>query len=134
MTPLQQIIAFITAHNWLALAVFVIGYLVRLTSPNSKFPLSISPRFQPAIVVVLATLYAILQAHLMGSSWADALLHAGLAAAISMSLFDVVVKMIFNGKEPAWLQWLVLMVDQQAKTAEPTTSEAKKDPETPPQG
>jgi hypothetical protein len=99
-------VAFIASKQWMPVAIIAIGYLVRLTSQNSKFPINVSTRWQPVIVVALGQVYAVLVAVSSGARWDLAIEHGLETAAWTMGLFDLVVKAIWNGTEPTWLSML----------------------------
>jgi len=109
----SQLLDLLTSHNYLALAVVLIGWSVQMLGPDSKFPLTIpliagrDPK--PLIVAVLSMAYAVVVAVSGGSSWADALKHGALTGLLTMGLFDLVVKFAFNGNVPAWLNALALI-------------------------
>lgn len=109
LADVMNIVSLLTAHHYLPIAVIVIGYLTRLTSDMSKFPINVPTDYQPVVVVVLGQVYAAIVAVSGGASWKDAVI-SGLATSLfTMGLFDLVIKAIFKGKEPAWLARLALI-------------------------
>lgn len=103
---MEQILALITGRHWLALAVLVIAYLVRITASDSKFPVTIPDRWKPVVVLTLGQVYAALIAIQGGTAWKVAAFHGFMTALVTMGLFDVVAKALFNGREPAWFKAL----------------------------
>ena len=103
-------VAFVASKQWMPMAILVIGYLVRLTSQQSKFPLNIPTRWQPIVVLALGQVYAVMVSVSGGGAWGPSALH-GLEVAIwTMGLFDVVVKAVWNGNTPPWLSVIWGMV------------------------
>jgi hypothetical protein len=89
-------------EKWLPLAIFIVGYLVRLTADDSKFPLSIPQAWQPVVALFLAQLYGLLVAW---PNWKPAVQPAMLAA-----LGVMIVKAFYATRpEPAWLKWLAFV-------------------------
>ena len=99
-------------HAWTALFVLVIGYLVQLTSKESKFPVQISPRWKPLVVAVLALLLTGGQAIAGGLPWRDVVLRGLATGFLTMGLFDLCVNAFLNGRIPAWLATLAAMTPQ----------------------
>ena len=117
MTTLTMLWAWVVAfwqhRQWMPLAILLIGYLVRLTSSASTFPVNIPARWRPLVVLALGQLYAVLVAVSGGLSWGAAALHGFEVAVWTMGLFDVVVNAICGGNEPAWLAVLLGIVQQE---------------------
>lgn len=101
---------FWSSRAWMPVAIVVIGYLVRLTSDRSAFPINIPSRWQPVVVVVLGQAYGILVAVMGGLPWGTAALHGLETAVWAMGFFDLLVKAVWNGAEPAWLQLVLGIV------------------------
>lgn len=127
MNP-DMIFSLIKTHGYLPLAIVIVGYLARLTSDMSKFPINIPQRAQPLVVLVLGQGYAVLLTIGGGMPWKDALLQGFLTSLLTMGLFDLVIKAWFGGKEPAWLARLTLIFPSKPKTEvkapEPPKSES----------
>lgn len=105
----DQLVSFILEKKWLALAILVIGYITRLLSDDSKFPVSVPARFHPLVVTVLGQVLGALMMIQGGASWKVAVL-TGLAVSFcTMGLFDLLVKAIFNGSPPWWIDILALV-------------------------
>lgn len=98
----------------LAVAVMVVGAIVRLLKDDTKFPIDIPARWQPVVTVFIGQVYAVLQAIAGGVDWKVAV-GAGLKVAfVAMGLFDLVVKALLNGHDaPWWLGWLLKSADVQ---------------------
>lgn len=106
---IMQALTLAMGHQWMPLAVLVVGWLVMACSDTSKLPISIPDRFKPLLVLVLGQVYAVLEAVQGGSAWQAAVWHGLVVAFTTMGLFDVLVKAIFNGNLPTWLQWVTLI-------------------------
>jgi hypothetical protein len=106
IATIMQAIKDITGHQWMPLAILIIGYLVTLTSDVSKFPVTVPARWKPVIVLVLGQAYAVLQNINGGEKWQSAVYHGLLTSFATMGLFDLVINGIFNGNLPKWLAWL----------------------------
>jgi hypothetical protein len=107
--PIQPALDAFTSHHWLALAVIVIGYLVRLTAPDSKFPITIPDRWKPLVVLVLAQAYAVLVAIQGGVAVKTAIIHGVMTWLVTLGVYDVIIKAIFNGVEPKWLKYIAFV-------------------------
>jgi len=103
-------VAFVASKQWMPMAILVIGYLVRLTSQQSKFPLNIPTRWQPIVVLALGQVYAVMVSVSGGGAWGPSALHGLEVAVWTMGLFDVVVKAVWNGNTPPWLSVIWGMV------------------------
>lgn len=103
---IQQLSTLFTGHQWLGIAIVVVGWLVSLTSDTSKLPLNIPDRFKPLIALLFGQLYAVLEAIQSGEDWKTAVAH-GIVAALSATGFStIIVNTIFNGTLPKALAWL----------------------------
>lgn len=106
LTFIQQISTLVTGHQWLGIAIVLVGWAVSLTSDTSKLPLNIPDRFKPLIALLFGQLYAVLEAIQSGEDWKTAVAH-GIVAALSATGFStIVVNTIFNGTLPKWLSWV----------------------------
>lgn len=128
---LTSALALLAGRKWLPLIVLLIGWATRLLSDKSRFPVSVPTRWQPVIVLALSTLYATGTAVVSGASWRDAAVHAFVVACVTMGAFDLLVKAVFDGKEPTWLGWIALVFPKPAGTGTPPTDD-KKDLQAPP--
>lgn len=91
----------------LGIAVVVVGAITRLLKSDTKFPIDIPARWQPVIVLVIGQAYAVLQAIVGGVNWKTAVTSGLQVAFLTMGLFDLVIKALFNGDAPWWLAWLL---------------------------
>lgn len=131
MTPdLQSLIALASQHQWMPVAILVIGYIVRLSKDDSRFPVSIPERWRPVLVLVLGQVYAALQSVQSGASWKVVAWHGLTTAVWTMGLYSLVMKALFNGKEPAFMK-LIAMVLPPPPPAEPPAAEPAKPEDTP---
>lgn len=109
LTLVLQAFQDITGHQWMPLAILVIGFLTTTLSDTSKLPVSIPDRWKPVLVVVLGETYAVLIDHQGGTAWLPSIWHGVVTAFSAMGLFDLVVNSLFNGNLPKWLAWLALI-------------------------
>lgn len=99
-------------HRWTGVAVLVIGYLVQLTSKESKFPISVAPRWKPLLVALLSLAFAAAQAIDGGLPWRQVVLRGLMTGFLTMGLFDLIVNAFCNGQIPKWLAWIAVMTPQ----------------------
>ena len=115
--------ALFQSHNYLGFAILVIGWLVTLLSPSSKFKLTIPTIYgrdpKPLIAAVLGMAYGVLVAHKGGEAWLPSVQHGLMTGLLTMGLFDLVVKFVFNGNAPAFMNALAMVFPK------PTVEEAK---------
>lgn len=90
--------ALLIAQKWLPLAIFIVGYLVRITADDSKFPVNIPPQWHAVTALVVAQVYGVL---VVWPNW-----HPAVQPAIIVAIGVLAVKAHFNGNEPAWFVWL----------------------------
>jgi hypothetical protein len=109
INTILQAIADVTGQKWLPLAVLIVGWLTTMLGDTSKFPINIPDRWKPVIVIVLGQVYAVLQAVTGGASAGKAIWNGLLTSFVTMGMFDVVIKAIFQGNLPKWLAWLALI-------------------------
>lgn len=105
----QQLTEAILQLKWLPIAIIVIGYLTRLLADESKFPVSVPGRWRPVVVVVLGQLYGCLMLLAAGSTWKEAVITGLVTSFVTMGLFDLLVKAVFNGQPPWWIDILALI-------------------------
>lgn len=116
---LAQVVALVRSHAWLALAILVVGFLVRLTAKDSKFPLfrvvNIPDQWQPVIVLALGTLADVLQELYAGKPWEQAV-----NASLIIGVAVLALKAYFHGREPGWLKALAMVVPTKTTVQEVT--------------
>lgn len=100
-------LALLRTNAWLPLAILVVGYLVRLTASDSKFPINLPKQWHSALIVGLTWLYALLRA------WPD--WTKGLDLPLLLAFGVLVVKALFYGREPVWLRWLAFADTEEEK-------------------
>lgn len=105
----QALIDAILHMKWLPLAIIVIGYLTRLLTDESKFPVSVPARWRPVVVVVLGQLYGCLMLAENGATWKTVVVTGLVTSFVTMGLFDLLVKAVFNGQPPWWVDVLALI-------------------------
>lgn len=107
MVPMDfaALVELLKSHSWLAIAIFVVGVLVRLTAKDSKFPVNVPEPWQPVLTLALGTLADVLQEVHSGKPWSVAV-----NPALIVALGVLAVKAYYHGREePAWLRWLALV-------------------------
>lgn len=122
------LLAALKAHNYLVIAIVVVGWLTRMTSDMSKFPVTIPKRWAPVVPIVLGQGYAALEAVAAGTVWKSAVLDGLTVSLFTMGLFDLVVKAIWQGSEPKWIAALALIFPQPKADATPAPA---RDPSSP---
>lgn len=106
------LLAAISEHKWLGVAVIVLGMVVRLLKSDTKLPINIPQRWLPLATIVLGQAYSVCQMIASGMAWKPAVMQGLKVSLLTMGLFDVVVKAVFNGKDlPVWLGWLLKPAD-----------------------
>lgn len=106
----MQAFALLKAGGWLPLSVLVVGFVARLLKSDTKIPINIPARWQPFLVLFLGQAAAILTSleHVGAGLWLPVLAKGLFTALITMGLFDVLVKAVFNGKDlPSFLSFLL---------------------------
>jgi hypothetical protein len=100
------------AGQWLALAVLIAAYLRRLTAPDSKFPVSLPPAWQPVATAVVGAVYAGIISFQGGMTAENAILATVLTAGAA-GVADMVVVAIFGDplKAPGWARAIVFLFD-----------------------
>lgn len=117
---MNDILTLLTSHNYLALALFAIVYVRKLLSSDSKFPLSVSPQWLPAITGLLGVGYGAvtdLEAHKAALAVAtDALAIGG-----TTGVADALLTAIFaSGSAPKWAKAVVFIFDDLTGQTPPT--------------
>lgn len=109
MLDADQIVTFLLAKKWLALAVFFLMYFGRLLKSDSAFPLSFD-RFRPLAIIVTSQLLFLSLAIQQGTPVKNAAITAAVVAVFAMGLFPVLVKTVLGDREwPAWLKVLAFV-------------------------
>ena len=96
---------------WGPLMVLISGWLVQLLSDDSKFPISMpkawdSNQWKPAVVVIASVVQGIVVSIIQGHTDPLHAVLLGLRTAVwTLGLWSLIVKAIWNGKPPAWVNW-----------------------------
>lgn len=117
-TIIQMIIAVIkdvTGHQWGLLMVLVSGWVVQLLTQDSKFPISLPASWntnvwKPVAVVLAsetqAVVWSVVHDHV--AVWVAVV--TGFKVAMStLGLWSLVIKAIYDGKPPEWMNELALI-------------------------
>lgn len=95
---LNELVQLLIAQKWMPLAVFVVGYLVRLTADDSKFPVTVPQQWHPVVALFVAQVYGVL---LVWPHWQPAV-----QPALMVALAVLALKAYFYEREPRWLKWI----------------------------
>jgi hypothetical protein len=120
MQSIDQLLALVWAHKWLALVALIASYGSTLLSPDSKFPITVSKRARVGLVFGFAFFGATLTSYASSGqdmkTWAATwLLHGALATFLSLGGYAAIVTVVFDGNAPAWLKALALIVPDSGK-------------------
>ena len=108
---MNDIVTLLTSHNYLALALFAIVYVRKLTSADSKFPITVPPQWLPAVTGLLGVAYALVNDVLAHDAWMQTLTDA-LAVGGATGVADALLTAIFASKSaPSWARALVFVFD-----------------------
>ena len=121
MTP-QEIITLVTAHNYLALFLIVAVYCRKLTSADSKFPITLPVNWRPSVSAFFGLSYIVVGARAAGQTWLTAAL-MGVAAGVATGFFDGLLTAIFGdpAKAPSWAKAVVFLIDDLGGVTQQTT-------------
>ena len=108
----------LTSGNYLAIFLLITFYVRKLTSPESKFPITLPPRWAPAVSALAGLAYGVLASVNVGATWQEAAL-AGAGSAVASGLLDGLLVAIFGSSAgaPGWARGLVLAVDDAARSS-----------------
>lgn len=97
---MDEVLTLTREHAWVALAALLIGAVVR-AAKSDRMPLlrRVPARYRPAIVVVLASVSAALEAVLGGVSPADAVWGGVVSGALAVFGHQLGIEMVRDGKE-----------------------------------
>jgi hypothetical protein len=121
MLDADTLIKTVMAKRWLAAAIVVLGYMTRLVRDDSRFPVTLNKRWHPVFVVLFSQAFFVACAVEQGTPVKSAAVTALVVAFSTMGLFDLVMKALLNGNEPAWMKWLALAVEKQPVIPPPDT-------------
>ena len=108
---MNDIITFLTSHNYLALALFLIVYARKLASKDSSFPVTVPPQWLPVVTGALAMAYGavtdLIAAKPLLATVIDAIEIGG-----SVGVADALLTAIFaSGNAPKWAKAIVFIFD-----------------------
>lgn len=108
---MNDILTLLTSHNYLALALFAIVYVRKLTSASSAFPVTIAPQWQHVLTGVLAMAYGAVT-DVMAHATAMTTVIDALAIGGSVGVADALLTAIFSsGNAPKWAKAIVFVFD-----------------------
>lgn len=108
---INDILAALASHNYLGLFLLLTLYARKLTSADSKFPLSISPTWRPIVSAAAGLVYGVLASVQAGMSWGNAALGGAVAAGASGFLDGVLMAIFSHDNAPAWAKAIVFLFD-----------------------
>lgn len=109
---LIDIVQSLGTHQYLALAILFAAYARRLTAPDSKCPVNLSPAWQPVASAFVGAVYGGLVARAGGMAVGLAVLHVVISAG-AMGIADMILVAAFvvPAKAPRWARLLAFLVD-----------------------
>jgi len=129
---LPQVLALVTTHSWLPIAILVAVYVRHLLSDKSKFPNPpIPPTWLPTVTAAVTLVFSVLVARQAGGSWSVALV-GGFTTGAASGFFDGIVVGLFGSdpsKVPWWAKLVLALVDDQAPQS--PVANAPSDPKPP---
>lgn len=96
---LDTILPFLLAHKWLALAVVVVGAIVRLSKSDAKFPLDVPAKWRPLLSVALGLGLGVLERRAAGKTWFEAINSGLLVGSIPILAHGLGIEWLRKGKE-----------------------------------
>jgi hypothetical protein len=108
---LPDLIALITAKHWLPLIAFAVLIARKWTSPESSFPWTISPGWQPTVTAFGGLVFGLVAALQQGQSIGAALVSMAIAGGAG-GFLDGVLTAVFNHQNaPKWARFIVMVFD-----------------------
>lgn len=110
---ITEILAALRAHQWLAVSVFVIGMLVRLSKAGVLDEL-IPAKARPWLALGLGLISGVLDHIVAGGAWGDALLGGVVSGALAIAGHQLTVESMANGVEVG-RGWIAAVVSSMGK-------------------
>lgn len=95
----QRLYALWEARNYVLIAAFVIGFLVRLLKSDTKIPIDIPPRLRLPLAFAFGAIGGVLETIASGKPWRQAVFEGAVAAALAVLGQNVFIDSIRGGKE-----------------------------------
>ncbi len=97
---IDALIQLILAHQWVAVAAFVIGALVRAQKAGKlTLPWTILARYRPLLALGLGLISGTLEAVIAGTPWSSAIVGGLVSAAIAGLGHGVIIEGLLDGRE-----------------------------------
>lgn len=122
---LTDLISLLQAHNWLGLIVLVVLIARKWTGPDSKFPVTIPPTWQPTVTAAGGLVYGLVSALQQGQSAGAAILSMAIAAGTGGFLDGILMAVFNHDNAPVWARSIVFIFDDLTGGGTPPTGAAK---------
>lgn len=96
---MEELFALIRAHQWVAVAAVVIGFLTRLLKSDTKLPITLPPRVRPWLALVFGAASGMLETIVAGTPVDEALLGGLVAALTAIAGHDALIEGLRGGRE-----------------------------------
>lgn len=123
--------ALVIKHQWVPLAMVVIGLVIRLLKSDTKIPVTIPPRARAVTALLLGVVAAGLHRVQSGVEWQQAIFESIVAALLAIAGHNVVIDGLRGGKEFN-LPGLIIPGASPSPDKPPTIPPAPKPPNVPP--
>jgi len=97
--PLDQIFSLVQDNKWWALAVLLIGLVIRLLKSDGPIPIEIPPKWRAPLAAFLGIVAGVIDKIATGTAWKNALLGGLLAAAMAAFGHDIFIASARDGRE-----------------------------------
>jgi hypothetical protein len=108
---ITDIVTALGSHNYLGLLVLLALYVRKLTGPDSKLPVELSPNWRPVVSALAGLVYGVLASREAGSPWATAALGGVVAAGASGFLDGLLTAIFSHDNAPSWAKAIVFIFD-----------------------
>lgn len=95
----EQLIELWTSGRWVLLAAVIVGFLVRLTKDDTKFPVDLPPKARPYVAIALGAVLMSLEAVTAGKPWREAIARGIIAGAVAIIAHTFGIQWLRDGKE-----------------------------------
>jgi hypothetical protein len=109
--PLSDLLALVQSQHWLALILLATLVVRKWTGPDSKFPIVISPRWQPTVTAAGGLVYGFVSALQQGQSIGTALIVMAVSAGAGGFLDGTLTAIFDHDNAPKWAKAIVFIFD-----------------------